>query len=353
MIPTSLPSHKSEKPLLNVLKGKKQSPIPLWLMRQAGRYLPEYREIRSKVPDFLTMCYSPELATEVTLQPIRRFGFDAAILFSDILVVPDALGCKVEFAEGEGPKLNTITDQKTLDSLSLEGFLAHLFPVFKALENISRELPVNTTLIGFAGSPWTVATYMVEGKTSKQFEKVRQLSYTSPEVFEKLITLLVEATSLYVIEQIKHGAEVIQLFDSWSGVLPEEPFKQWIIEPTKAIVTNVKASYPDTPIIGFPKGAGVNLLRYIAETGVDAVGVDYTLPLEWIRDNLQTQLPVQGNLDPILLASDKNAMKNQVEKILKTLGNKPFIFNLGHGILPHTPIENVELLIETVRKYNG
>lgn len=338
------------KPLLDVLQGKEPSTTPLWLMRQAGRYLPEYREIRNNVPDFLSMCYAPELAAEVTLQPIRRFGFDAAILFSDILVIPDALGCKVRFAEGEGPRLEPITDEHSLKALSLDNVLAHLSPVFKTLETIKPQLPPHTTLIGFAGSPWTVATYMVEGKTSKQFEKVRQLSYTSPALFQKLITLLVEATSLYLIKQIKHGAEVVQLFDSWSGVLPEEAFDQWVIKPTTMIVSRVKSHYPAIPIIGFPKGAGVNSLRYAEETGVDAMGVDYTLPLTWIRDNLQPRLPVQGNLDPVLLASDKEMMLRQVRKILEILGEKPFIFNLGHGILPHTPVEHVELLVKEVRK---
>lgn len=352
MMSVSPVSHlPSNKPFLNVFKGVKNDTIPLWLMRQAGRYLPEYREIRKNAGSFLNLCYTPEFATEVTLQPIRRFSFDAAILFSDILVIPDALGCKVSFTEGEGPKLETVTDEQTLGKLSLDNVLQHLSPVFKTVENLARELPKQTTLIGFAGSPWTVATYMVEGKTSKQFEKIRQLSYASPEFFSKLITLLVEATSLYLKEQIKHGAEVVQLFDSWSGVLPEIPFHQWVIQPTQKIVANIKAVYPDVLIIGFPKGAGINLLQYIEETGVDAVGIDYTLPLLWVRDNIQTKIPVQGNLDPVLLASDKHAMKQQVEKILETFGNKPFIFNLGHGILPHTPIEHVELLVETVRNW--
>jgi uroporphyrinogen decarboxylase len=349
VIPVS--KHSSNKVFLNTLKGNNSDAIPLWLMRQAGRYLPEYREIRKNAGSFLNLCYTPEFATEVTLQPIRRFGFDAAILFSDILVVPDALGCKVSFTEGEGPRLETITDESALSHLSLDNFLKHLSPVFQTVQNLAQELPKQTALIGFAGSPWTVATYMVEGKTSKQFEKIRHLSYASPDFFHKLIRLLVDATSLYLKEQIKHGAEVVQLFDSWSGVLPEIPFKQWVIEPTKHIVANIKAAYPDVPIIGFPKGAGINLLKYINETGVDAVGIDYTLPLEWVRDSVQTHLPVQGNLDPVLLAADKTAMKQQVEKILATFGNKPFIFNLGHGILPHTPIEHVELLVETVRNW--
>lgn len=340
------------KLLLKTLNGEATSTPPIWLMRQAGRYLPEYREVRKNAKDFLTLCYTPELATEVTLQPIQRFGFDAAILFSDILVIPDALGCKVQFSEGEGPRLEAITDTKTLAALSLDNLLPHLFPVFKALDNIAPALPPYTTLIGFAGSPWTVATYMVEGKTSKQFEKVREMSYASPKLFQGIITLLIEATSLYLIEQIRHGAEVIQLFDSWAGILPEEAFIEWVIKPTKAIVEKVKAVYPSVPIIGFPKGAGVNTLRYAEETGVDALGVDYTLPLEWIRDRLQPRLPVQGNLDPVLLASDKQVMKQQVEKILHLLGERPFIFNLGHGILPHTPIENVALLVETVRSHS-
>lgn len=353
MMSSSLPSSPiSQKLMLDVLGNKKTAKnIPLWLMRQAGRYLPEYREIRASTKNFLDMCYTPEKAAEVTLQPIRRFGFDAAILFSDILVVPDALGCQVGFYEGEGPRLSPIQDKKALESLSLDNFITHLAPVFETLRILSKELPAATTLIGFAGSPWTVATYMVEGKTSKQFEQVRKLSYKEPELFQKLIDILVEATSLYLIEQIKNGAEVVQLFDSWSGVLSEPAFKQWVIEPTKTIISRVKQYAPHIPVIGFPKGAGANMLRYINETGVDAVGVDYTMPLTWIQQEIQPHLPVQGNLDPVVLASNKQQMKLQTEQILRTLAHKPFIFNLGHGILPDTPIAHVELLVETVRNW--
>ena len=299
------------------------------------------------------MCYTPELAAEVTLQPITRFHMDAAILFSDILVIPDALGAKVAFEEGKGPLVETITTEEELKKLSVSQVLSFLSPVFEAIAKIKSKLPSDVALIGFAGSPWTVATYMVEGKTSKNFEKVRQLAYKDPVFFEKLIGILVEATSLYLIEQIKTGAEIVQLFDSWSGILPENQFERWVIQPTKQVVANVKKVFPDIPIIGFPKGAGIQSLAYIEKTGVDALGVDYTQPLDWVKKSLQTRLPVQGNLDPVLLATDEKAMEFQVKQILDTLAPGKFIFNLGHGILPHTPISHVEKLVKLVREWQA
>lgn len=341
------------KLLLSTLSGGKINRPPLWLMRQAGRYLPEYRETRKKAKSFLEMCYSPELAVEVTLQPIRRFHFDAAILFSDILVIPDSLGTKVTFEEGKGPLLQTIETEEDLKKLSLERVLPHLSPVFETVKTLASRLPNDVTLIGFAGSPWTIATYMVEGKTSKHFEKVKECAYAKPVFFQRLIDIITDATSAYVIEQVKQGAEVIQLFDSWAGVLPEEAFHQWVILPTKKIVQRLKKEFPSIPVIGFPKGAAVHYTRYIKETGVDAVGVDYTLPLAWVKEKLQPQCAVQGNLDPVLLASNEQAMVSQAEKILETLGKGRFIFNLGHGILPHTPVKHVETLVNLVKNWKN
>jgi uroporphyrinogen decarboxylase len=336
-------------PFLNALQGKTSAPPPLWLMRQAGRYLPEYREVRQNVSSFLDLCLNPRLAAEVTLQPLRRFPFDAAIVFSDILIVPFALGQKVAFVEGEGPKLDPVADAAALAKLDLGGASERLARVYETVERVSAELPQEVPLIGFCGAPWTVATYMVEGAGSKDQAKARALAYRDRETFQRLIDLLVETSSGYLIGQVKAGCRVLQIFDSWSGSLPEDGFARWCIAPTKAIVARVKAACPEIPIIGFPRGSGPSAEAYARETGIDAIGCDTSLPLEFIRDRLQTRLPVQGNLDPVLLMAGGADLEARVRTILGTLKQGPFVFNLGHGILPETPIENVERLVALVK----
>jgi uroporphyrinogen decarboxylase len=338
------------KPFLQALKGETLSPPPLWLMRQAGRYLPEYLAVRAKSKNFLHFCYSPDLAVEVTLQPLRRYAFDAAILFSDILVVPDALGQKVEFTSGHGPQLEPIKTEAQLEAvIKLDGFHEHLKPVYETVRRLAVEIPPTTALIGFSGAPWTVATYMVEGKGSKDYAEVREIAYRDPVFFQRLIDLLVDRTASYLIEQVNQGAEALQVFDSWAGVLSETQFVKWAIEPMAEIVKRIKYVHPTIPIIGFPRGAGAMYERYVVETGVDGVGIDHALPLEWARDHVQKHVTVQGNLDNLLLVSGGEAMEREVKRILEILGGGPFIFNLGHGIVPHTPPENVARLCALVR----
>lgn len=339
----------SQKTIIRALKGEKLPSPPLWLMRQAGRYLPEYREIRGNVSGFLELCYTPELAVEVTMQPIRRYGFDAAILFSDILVIPDALGQAVRFAEGEGPKLNPLRDVSGLDKLSLDNLHGHLAPVYETVRRLSAELPPETTLIGFAGAPWTVATYMVEGGTSRDFAHARGWGLRDPDGFAKLIDLVTDATAAYLCRQVEEGAEVLQIFDSWAGVLSEGEFEKWSIKPTAKIVSAVKAKHPNVPIIGFPRGAGIRYERYVVETGVDGVSLDSTMPLDWAVKHLQNKVALQGNLDPLLLLGGGEPMEKEIRRILEGLGEGPFIFNLGHGIIKETPPENVARLVEIVR----
>lgn len=324
-------------------------PPPMWLMRQAGRYLPEYREVRRNVGGFLDLCYTPELAVEVTLQPIRRYGFDAAILFSDILVIPDALGQAVRFEEGEGPKLHPLRKVDDLGKLSLERLHDHLAPVYETVRRLSAELPGETALIGFAGAPWTVATYMVEGGGSRDFVNARGWGLHDPEGFSQLIELVTEATTAYLCRQVEEGAEVLQIFDSWAGVLSEGEFERWVIGPTTRIVSNVKDRHPDVPIIGFPRGAGILYESYVAETGVDAVSLDSTMPLGWASTHLQGRVALQGNLDPLLLLGGGEPMEREARRILGILGSGPFVFNLGHGIIKETPPDHVARLVEIVR----
>lgn len=341
------------KPLLATLAGQSRTPPPIWLMRQAGRYLPEYREIRNNVSGFLELCYTPELAVEVTMQPIRRYGFDAAILFSDILVVPDGLGQAVRFEEGEGPKLEPLLGARDLDRLSLSGLDERLSPVYETVERLSAALAPETALIGFAGAPWTVATYMVEGGSSRDFAKARGWGLSDPTGFSMLIDLITDATISYLCRQVDCGAEVLQLFDSWAGILSESEFRKWSIEPVAKIVATVKDRHPDVPVIGFPRGAGIGYERFAAETGVDAVSLDSTVPLEWAAANLQDKVCVQGNLDPLVLLVGGEAMANEARRICSILGNGPFIFNLGHGIIKETPPENVARLVDVVRSTRG
>ncbi|WP_430437578.1 uroporphyrinogen decarboxylase [Oceanibaculum nanhaiense] len=337
------------KRMLRALKGERLDKPPFWLMRQAGRYLPEYREIRSQAGGFLDLCFSPKLACEVTLQPIRRYGMDAAILFSDILIVPYGLGQGVAFKEGEGPVLDPVRNASDLSRLSLDGFHERVAPVYETVSRIAEALPKETTLIGFAGSPWTVATYMAEGGGSKEFVAVKRWAYGDPEGFGQLIDLLVEATVSYLSRQIEAGAEVLQLFDSWAGALPEPGFRRWCIEPTIRIVAALKARHPDIPIIGFPRGAGTLYVPYATETGIDAVSLDTTVSVAWAAEALQSKLPVQGNLDPILLVAGGDALDREVERILSGFSGGAHIFNLGHGVTQTTPPETVERLARRLR----
>jgi uroporphyrinogen decarboxylase len=338
-----------QSPLLRALAGQTNSPPPIWLMRQAGRYLPEYREVRSRVSSFLDLCRTPELAAEVTLQPLRRFDLDAAIVFSDILIIPYALGQKVEFVEGEGPRLEPVRDSGAIAKLNLENATKALAPVCETIERVVGALPKEIPLIGFCGAPWTVATYMVEGQGSKDQAEARLWAYRNRVAFQRLIDLLVEASAEYLISQVTAGARALQIFDSWAGSLPEDEFDSWCIASTRRLVELLKAKVPDVPVIGFPRGSGVLAERYAKETGVDALGCDTSQPIDWIRDRLQTHVPVQGNLDPLLLVAGRPPLDERVEAILATLGSGPFIFNLGHGIRPETPIENVERLVSLVK----
>ncbi|MCW9001384.1 MAG: uroporphyrinogen decarboxylase [Rhodospirillales bacterium] len=341
------------KRFLQALQGKTVTPPPFWLMRQAGRYLPEYREIRSTSRNFLEFCYTPDLAVEVTLQPLRRYGFDAAILFSDILVIPDALGQGVAFKEGEGPVLEPIRTVDELGQLDVDRVINHLSPVFETVSRLRKEIPETTALIGFAGAPWTVATYMVEGRGGTDYGRVKNWAYNAPDEFGRLIDTVVEATVRYLIEQVRHGAETLQIFDTWAGVLSESGFRRWVIEPTATIVSRVKEACPGIPVIGFPRGAGALYVDYVRETGVDGVSLDTAVPLKWAAENLQPLCTVQGNLDNQILVAGGAAMESEITRILDTLGRGPFIFNLGHGIVPHTPPEHVARLAELVKGWKG
>ena len=337
------------KPLLQALRGVAVAPPPIWLMRQAGRYLPEYRELRREVPNFLELCLTPELAAEATLQPLRRYALDAAILFSDILVVPHALGQSVRFREGEGPVLAPIRSPAETEPLSLDGFADRVAPVFQTVQRVASLVPAQTVLIGFAGAPWTVATYMVEGGSSRDFATVKAWAITDPAGFGALVEVLTEATIRYLGGQVAAGAEVVQLFDSWAGVLDETSFRRWVIEPTRHIVASLREHYPRLPIIGFPRGAGLMYRSYFLETGVTALGLDTTVPPGIARKTLQSIGPVQGNLDPLLLVAGGEAMAAAVATILDAFAGGPFVFNLGHGIVPETPPEHVARLVELVR----
>lgn len=344
------PPTKPTKKLLRVLAGDVLAPPPIWLMRQAGRYLPEYRDLRKTVGSFLQFCYSPNLAVEATLQPIRRYGFDAAILFSDILVVPHALGQEVWFEEGRGPRLSAIKDAAALERLSGEALPSRLQPVYTALEELSRCLPQETTLIGFAGAPWTLATYMLEGGSSRDFSVAKGWMAERPDDFARLMDLLVGAIFEHLSAQVAAGAEVLQIFDSWAGALPADAMRRWSLAPLRDIVGRLKAAHPQVPVILFPRAAGEIYRDFARESGANALSLDPTVPLAWAREELQTRLAVQGNLDPRSLVAGGGRLDDEVRRILETFGQGPFIFNLGHGILPATPPEHVEQLIRIVRE---
>lgn len=342
----------SVKPLLAALAGTSMKSPPIWLMRQAGRYLPEYREVRADTGSFLDLCYTPERAAEVTLQPIRRFGFDAAIIFSDILVIPDALGQKVSFQEGEGPILKAVGPEKTLSPRSPEERDQHLAPVYEALKLVKAELHQETALIGFAGAPWTIATYMVEGGSSKNYLDVKRWAYGDPEGFAALIDELVDAIAQHLCRQIEAGADVVQIFDSWAGVLPQPWLDRYSVSPIREIVSRVKLAHKSVPVIVFPKGAASEYPAYLS-TGADALGLDASVNILELGRFLQSKLCVQGNLDPALLVTGGNPMRDGVNRILDALGGRPFVFNLGHGVVPETPPGHVAKLVELVRKGTG
>lgn len=333
--------------MLDVLKGKAHFPPPLWMMRQAGRYLPEYRETRRRAGSFLDLCYDPDLAVEVTLQPIERFGFDASILFSDILVVPHALGRDVRFEEGRGPLLTPITAPE-IAALESKLFHVNLEPVYETVRRLRARLPDETTLIGFCGAPWTVATYMIAGHGTPDQAPARLFAYREPAAFQRLLKVLADHSAAYLIRQIEAGADVVQIFDSWSGVLDDASFEQFCVQPVAEIVRQIRAVHPDVPIIGFPKGAGARYQTYRQKTGVTGLGIDWTVPLEAAKD-LQRLGAVQGNLDPLRLVAGGKALSDGVEAILEALGEGPLIFNLGHGITPETPIAHVEAMVRQVR----
>ncbi len=338
------------KAILDVLNHQPRNPPPIWLMRQAGRYLPEYRALREKAGDFLTLCFTPELAAEVTLQPVRRFGFDAAILFSDILVIPHALGQAVRFAAGEGPQLDPIIDRQALMRLRLELDHGVLAPVYETIRRVKAGLAPDVALLGFCGAPWTVASYMIAGHGTPDQQPARMFAYGDPEAFAGLMDKLVDASAAYLVRQLQAGVDAVQIFDTWAGVLPAEEFARWCIGPTQRIVARVRSHVPDAKVIGFPRGAGAGLLRYVEDVPVDAVGLDWMADPAFVRDQIQWRVPVQGNLDPLALLAGGLALDRGVDNILAAFSERPFIFNLGHGILPQTPVAHVEQMIARVRR---
>ncbi|SDR26519.1 uroporphyrinogen decarboxylase [Pseudovibrio sp. Tun.PSC04-5.I4] len=336
-----------ERAVMRVLAGEKLERPPIWMMRQAGRYLPEYRAIRAQAPNFLDFCYNTDLATEVTLQPIRRYGFDAAILFSDIFVVPDALGYPVKFEEGRGPVLEPLSIE-LVDKLDQARTMEHLAPVIATIKRLRAELPTETTLLGFCGAPWTVACYSVAGHTTQDQVAARIGSYRDPALLTAFIDHLVEASISYLVAQLDGGADALQIFDTWAGVLDDIGFEQWSVGPTRKIVDGVKAQRPNAKIIGFPKASAARLKRYVEGTGVDAVGLDWTVPAE-VAQEIQKIVPVQGNMDPMRLVAGGRALETGIDHSLEVLGNGPHIFNLGHGVVPQTPPEHVAEMVKRVK----
>jgi uroporphyrinogen decarboxylase len=341
------------KPFLEVLSGHRQPVPPIWMMRQAGRYLPEYRELRAKAGSFLDLCFTPEYAAEVTLQPIRRFNFDAAIIFSDILVIPYALGREVRFEAGEGPRLDPLDTPDKIARMATQGDFTKLEPVYEALRRVRGTLDSHIALIGFCGAPWTVATYMVAGQGTPDQAPARMMAYRHPEAFAKIIDALVENSIRYLLGQLKAGADVLQIFDTWAGVLPPREFERWSIEPTRRIVEGVRKEMPGAKIIGFPRGAGGLLPAYVETTGVDAVSIDWTAEPSLIRAHVQNRVAVQGNLDPLALIAGGAALDRAVDDVLANYASGRLIFNLGHGIQPETPIAHVEQMLGRVRAYRG
>jgi uroporphyrinogen decarboxylase len=338
--------------MLDVLANRVPTRTPIWLMRQAGRYLPEYREVRAKAGSFIDLCFNPELAAEVTLQPVRRFGFDAAILFSDILVIPHALGQKLTFEAGEGPRLSPlIADATMLNKLACAMDLSTLAPVFETIAKVRAELPPGIALLGFCGAPWTVATYMVAGCGTPDQAPARLFAYRDPDGFGKLIDSLTQASIDYLAEQFRAGVDAVQLFDTWAGVLGPTEFDRWCTRPAAKIAAGLRQRIPAGRIIGFPRGAGTSLVNYVENVPVDAVGLDWMLDRAFVRDHIQSRRPVQGNLDPMALLAGGASLDREIDAVLASFSGKPFIFNLGHGILPETPIAHVERMVARVREF--
>lgn len=333
--------------VMRVLSGERLWPPPIWMMRQAGRYLPEYRATRAKQSDFLAFCYDIDLATEVTLQPIQRYNFDAAILFSDIFVVLDALGYPVRFEEGRGPVLEPLS-WSHVERLDPAGAGRHLDPVIATVSRLRQELPPETTLLGFCGSPWTVACYSAAGHTTTEQTAARVLAYRNPELMQALIDQLAEASIDYLVRQLEAGADAVQIFDTWAGVLDDSGFARWSVAPTRRIIEGVRRRVPGAKVIGFPKASAARLVRYIEETGVDAVGLDWTVPDDLARE-IQRRVPVQGNLDPMRLVAGGHSLEEGVDQTLRTLGGGPLIFNLGHGVTPDADPDEVKHMVERVR----
>lgn len=329
-----------------VLRKEEIIRVPMWFMRQAGRYLPEYRELRSKAGSFLNLCYNPDMAAEVTLQPIRRFDFDAAIIFSDILIIPHAMGVDVRFEQGEGPKLSPVRDYKTAEKLSLD-IKEHVSRTCEAIAKVRGELPLEKSLIGFCGAPWTVACYMVKGGSDKDYEFVRGFAVSEEKTFSLIIDKIVESSIEYFSMQVKAGADIVQIFDSWAGLLSDKEYEKWVISPTRTLIQGFKKLHPDIPVIGFPRASGIRYKNYADAVGADVISVDFQTPLSWAANAIQK--PLQGNLDPILLAYDKDTAIAETKHILENMKGQPFIFNLGHGILQCTPVENVQAVCDVVR----
>ncbi|MCC5966278.1 MAG: uroporphyrinogen decarboxylase [Natronohydrobacter sp.] len=343
-----------EKTILRALAGETLPTPPIWMMRQAGRYLPEYRATRAQAGDFLSLCYNPELAAEVTLQPIRRYGFDAAILFADILLVPQALGADLWFVTGEGPRLSTITDMSGVAALKpTDAIHDTLSPVYETVKNLSRELPSETTLIGFAGAPWTVATYMVAGRGTPDQAPAHKMRVEAPEAFDALIARITEATIEYLSMQIEAGAEVVKIFDSWAGSLKGEAFTRYALEPAKQITAAIKARHPGIPVIAFPREAGNGYIGFGPATGADCVALDNSVSPEWAAEHVQKDGCVQGNLASSHMVTGGQALVDETRRVVQAFKNGPHIFNLGHGITPEADPENVALMIETVRNFRG
>ena len=346
---SSQPVPPSSKPLLAVLSGVPAKEPPVWLMRQAGRYLPEYRALRKRADSFLDFCYTPALAIEATLQPIRRFDLDAAIVFSDILVIPDALGQKVWFEEGIGPRLDPLSTMDQVERLEEAGSAARLEPVYETLAGVREGLPERVALIGFAGAPWTIATYMVEGGTSRGHERIRKLAYDAPDLLDRLIAILTRAVAGHLIAQIRAGAEAVQIFDSWAGALPATHRERYSLRPIAEIASTVRAACPDVPTIAFPRGVGTGYADYAAVPAISGVSIDQGVDAGWAAAALQGSAAVQGNLDPLVLAAGGKAMEDGIDGVVSALGGGPFVFNLGHGVVPETPPEHVAALIARVK----
>lgn len=339
------------KTLLRALSGETLPTPPVWLMRQAGRYLPEYRATRARAGDFLSLCYTPDLAAEVTLQPIRRYGFDAAILFADILLIPDALGADLWFVTGEGPRLSTITGPDGLKPLKgKDDIHDHLAPVYETVKILSQELPKETTLIGFAGAPWTVATYMIAGRGTPDQAPAHKLRQEDPATFDTLINLLTDATIEYLSKQVEAGAEVVKIFDSWAGSLKGEAFDRYALEPAKKITQEMKQRFPGLPVIAFPREAGDKYIGFAKAVGADCLALDTSVDATWAAQHLQKDGCVQGNLDPKLMITGGDALRQEARRIVDALKNGPHIFNLGHGITPEADPENVHVLLEEIRR---